>query len=140
MMKYTIDSSQKEKLIEIFAHQLEKQDKEIRFAYIFGSFISETYFSDIDIGIVVGFDLKSPLDFEIELENQLEKIAKFPVDVRVLNNAPISFTQNVFRTGRVILDKYPNIRADFEGKILKEYFDFAPYHRLYLQEVINAPV
>ena len=139
-MKYTIDSSQKEKLIEIFARQLEKKYKEIRFAYIFGSFISETYFSDIDLGIVLGVDLKSPLDFEIELENRLEKIAKLPVDVRVLNNAPISFTQNVFRTGRVILDKYPNIRADFEGRILKEYFDFAPYHRAYLQEVINAPV
>ena len=139
-MKYTIDSSQKEKLIEIFANQLEKQDKEIRFAYIFGSFISERYFSDIDLGIVLGVDLKSPLDFEIELENRLEKIAELPVDVRVLNNAPISFTQNVFRTGRVILDKYPNIRADFEGRILKEYFDFARYHRAYLQEVINAPV
>jgi predicted nucleotidyltransferase len=139
-MKYTIDSSQKEKLIEIFARQLEKQYKEIRFAYIFGSFISETYFSDIDLGIVLGVDLKSPLDFEIELENRLEKIAKLPVDVRVLNYAPISFTQNVFRTGRVILDKYPNIRADFEGRILKKYFDFAPYHRAYLQEVINAPV
>ena len=139
-MKYTIESSEKEKLIEIFAYQLEKQYKEIRFAYIFGSFISERYFSDIDLGIVLGADLKSPLDFEIELENRLEKIAELPVDVRVLNNAPISFTQNVFRTGRVILDKYPNIRADFEGRILKEYFDFAPYHRAYLQEVINAPV
>lgn len=139
-MKYTIESSEKEKLIEIFAYQLEKQHKEIRFAYIFGSFISAMYFSDIDLGIVVGVDLKSPLNFEIELENRLEKIAKFPVDVRVLNNAPISFTQNVFRTGRVILDKYPNIRADFEGRILKEYFDFAPYQRAYLHEVINAPV
>jgi len=139
-MKYTIDSSEKEKLINKFSSHLQKQHKEILFAYIFGSFISTEFFADIDLGIVVGMDLKAPFNFEIELENQFEKIAKFPVDVRVLNNAPISFSQNVFRTGRVILDSYPNIRADFEGRILKEYFDFAPYRKGYLHEVINAPV
>jgi hypothetical protein len=139
-MKYTIDRSEKEKLIErIFSHLL-KQYEEILFAYIFGSFISAASFSDIDLGIFVGMDLKTPLNFELELENRFEKIAKFPIDVRVLNNAPISFTQNVFRTGIVVLDRHPNMRADFEGRILKEYFDFSPYRKGYLNEVINAPV
>lgn len=139
-MKYTVDNSEKEKIIEKFSSHLLKQYEEILFAYVFGSFISTASFSDIDIGVFVGVDLKAPLYFELELESRFEKIAKFPVDVRVLNNAPISFAQNVFRAGRVILDRYPNVRADFEGRILKEYFDFSPYQRGYLKEVINAPV
>jgi hypothetical protein len=85
-------------------------------------------------------DLNKPLDFELELENRLEKAIKYPVDVRILNRAPISFSQNVFRTGRVIIDKNPNMRADFEGRILKQYFDFSPFQQRYLQEVTNAPV
>jgi hypothetical protein len=38
------------------------------------------------------------------------------------------------------LDKDPNLRADFEGQILKQYFDVAYFQRQYLQEVANAPV
>jgi len=80
------------------------------------------------------------LNFELDLENKLEKIVKYSVDVRVLNRAPLSFSQNVIRQRKVILDKDPNLRADFEGQILKQYFDVAYFQRQYLQEVANAPV
>ncbi|MEA1945864.1 MAG: nucleotidyltransferase domain-containing protein [Thermodesulfobacteriota bacterium] len=139
-MKYTVDNSEKEKIIEKISSHFLKQYDEILAVYIFGSFISERHFSDIDIGIITAMDLSKPLDFELKLENRLEKLIKYPVDVRILNRAPISFSQNVFRTGRVIIDKNPNMRADFEGRILKQYFDFSPFQQRYLQEVTNAPV
>lgn len=139
-MKYTLTKSEKEKIIKEISSQLFQGNAEILFVYIFGSFISMRFFSDIDVGIVTVMDMSQPLAFELELENRLEKIIKYPVDVRILNQAPISFSQNVFRTGRVIVDKNPNMRADFEGRILKQYFDFLPFQQRYLHEVTNAPV
>jgi predicted nucleotidyltransferase len=139
-MSHTLSRSEKEKVIQIISSHLFQRYDEILTVYIFGSFISERHFLDIDIGIITAMDLNKPLDFELELENRLEKAIKYPVDVRILNRAPISFSQNVFRTGRVIIDKNPNMRADFEGRILKQYFDFSPFQQRYLQEVTNAPV
>jgi predicted nucleotidyltransferase len=139
-MKHTLEKADKEKFVEAISSYLLKQYDEIITVYIFGSFISEQYFSDIDIGIIIAKDLSQSLDFELKLENRLEEIVKYPVDVRVLNQAPISFSQNVFRTGRVVIDKEPNMRADFEGRILKQYFDFSPFQKRYLREVTNAPV
>ena len=78
--------------------------------------------------------------YEFELEIKLEELVKFSVDVRVLNKAPITFVQNVIRHGIIIIDNKPNIRADFESYILRKYFDFAPFRRQYLAEVVNAPL
>jgi len=139
-MSHTLSRAEKEKVIQIISSHFLQQYDEILAVYIFGSFISERHFSDIDVGIITAMDLNKPLDFELKLENRLEKLIKYPVDVRILNRAPISFSQNVFRTGRVIIDKNPNMRADFEGRILKQYFDFSPFQQRYLQEVTNAPV
>ena len=116
------------------------QREGISIAYLFGSFITGETFSDIDLGVLSERELERPLNFEIDLENELEKIIKYPVDIRILNGAPISFCQDVIRHGRVILDKDPVLRSDFEGKVLKQYFDFSRFRRRYVAEVINAPV
>jgi len=139
-MKYTLKKSEKEKIIKEISSCLSQRHDEIFTVYIFGSFISSRSFSDIDIGVITTIELNNSLEFELELENRLEKAIKYPVDIRVLNQAPISFNQNVFRTGRVIIDKNPNVRADFVSRILKQYFDFSPFQKRYLQEVLNAPV
>ena len=139
-IKHNLDAYQKERVIEMISSYLNSKHEEIVVAYLFGSFITEESFSDIDIGIIADKDLDRPLGFEFYLENKIEMIARYRTDVRLLNGAPLSFCQNVIRHGKVIVDRDPNRRADFEGKILKQYFDFAPFRRQYLNEVINAPV
>jgi len=76
----------------------------------------------------------------MNMESEIEKISDYQVDVRLLNAAPISFVQNVIRHGQVIVDMDPNFRADFQGMVLKKYFDFSPFRRRYLEEVVNAPI
>jgi predicted nucleotidyltransferase len=139
MLKHSLTHSQKQRIIERISTYLAAYKKDVYTAYLFGSFIKDDSFSDIDLGILNRIVLEKPLNFEIGLENQLEDIIIYPVDVRILNNAPISFCQDVIRHGSVILDRDPNARADFEGKVLKQYFDFSCFRRLYLAEVINAP-
>jgi len=97
-------------------------------------------FSDIDLAILVDSPPDDPLFFEINLETELEKIVKYQVDVRILNQPPLSFCQGVIRSGTVLVDRRPNLRADFQGKVLKQYFDFTPFRRRYLYEVVNAPI
>ena len=138
--KHSLKQDQKEKLVAEISLYLEKKFKEIVAAYLYGSFVTDLFFSDIDLGILTKNDIEKTLNFELDLENQLERIVKYSVDVRLLNRAPLSFCQNVIRHKKVILDRKPNLRADFEGQILKQYFDVAYFQRRYLQEVTNAPL
>ena len=138
--KYTISKSQKVRIADNISSYLEENLEGITTAYLFGSFVTDAPFSDIDLGVLIKNDLVKAIFFEFELENGLEKIFKYTVDVRILNRAPLSFCQNVIRRGKVILDRDPNLRADFEGNILKQYFDYSRFRKQYLKEAVNAPI
>jgi len=139
-MKRTLSKNEKEALTSGMVSSLTGCSVDIASVYLFGSFLDEGPFSDIDIGILLKNPATQSLDLELALEDKLARITNHPVDVRVLNQAPLAFCHSVVKTGRVIYDPDPSFRADFQGRILKEYFDFAPYHRQYLREVVNAPV
>jgi predicted nucleotidyltransferase len=137
---HSLHPDQKEKRVAKISLYREKNFKEIAAAYLYGSFVTSALFSDFDLGVLTQNDIGKTLNFELDLENQLERIVKYPVDVHVLNGEPLSFCQIVIRHRKVILDRKPNLRADLEGQILKQYFDFAYFQRRYLQEVVNAPL
>jgi predicted nucleotidyltransferase len=137
--KYFTTKQEKEEIVDAISSFLQ-QHGEIYAAYLFGSFITKESFADIDLGVLLRREPEDILEYEIELESKLEKLERFRLDVRVLNRAPISFAQNVIRYGRLIIDREPNIRSDFESYVLKKYFDFARFRRIYLAEVINAPL
>jgi predicted nucleotidyltransferase len=138
--RHFLEFSEKEKLIETISAQLTAHHSEIIAAYLFGSFITADSFADIDLAVLTQLELTKPLTFELELEGEIERIIKFPVDVRVLNGAPLSFCFSVIRDGRVILDRNPGVRSDFVSRILRQYHDFSRFRRRYLAEVVNAPV
>jgi len=138
-IKHFTTKQAKEEIVDAISTFLQ-QHGEIYAAYLFGSFITKKLFADIDLGVLLRREPEDILEYEIELESKLEKLERFRLDVRVLNRAPISFAQNVIRHGRLIIDKEPNIRSDFESYVLKKYFDFARFRRVYLTEVINAPL
>ncbi|WP_051276629.1 nucleotidyltransferase domain-containing protein [Desulfovirgula thermocuniculi] len=71
-------------------HLLAKR-REIIFAYLFGSFIAEPFFRDIDIGIYLQEDVvprEKALDYELSLGAELEQEIRYPVDVKVLKLRP----------------------------------------------------
>ncbi|MGD8388891.1 MAG: nucleotidyltransferase domain-containing protein [Desulfobacteraceae bacterium] len=139
-MKRTLKHAEKKRLLSEITDRLTELCPDLVAAYVFGSFISADAFSDMDLGLLFSENPSKPLLLELDLETELERTTACPVDVRVLNGAPLSFVQSVIRTGEVIVDVDPNRRADFEGLILKKYFDFAPFRARYLAEVTNAPL
>ena len=110
----------------------------ILFAYIHGSFLKEK-FRDIDVAIYLDkeYDKKTILKKELELEEILGRKIKYPVDVRVLNNSPLSFRFNVIKYGEVLFSKNEDVRSDFEALTISEYHDFAYFRRAYMKEALN---
>ena len=139
-MKYSIDSQKKAEITQKTAMVLKRHCKAMVAVYLFGSFVTDEPFSDIDIGILLSESNRQTLNAELDLESQLEKIIKYPVDVRILNTAPLSFVRNVIKNGRLIVDINPTFRSDFESLTARKYFDFSRFRKRYLEDVCNAPI
>jgi len=114
---------------------------EILFAYLHGSFLTNEAFSDIDLAVYLREVPASALEYELNMEIILEKAVKgFPIDVRLLNGAPLSFQFSVVKGGMPILGRNQIERADFQERTIKNYFDFAPFRKRYLQEVFRIAI
>jgi predicted nucleotidyltransferase len=138
--KRALTAEEKKHLIERITVFLQTKEY-ILFAYIFGSFTSGKDFNDIDIGIFISAEKSEPLlGRELEIERELADALHLPVDVRIINSAPLPFTYNVLRSGVVILDNDKSLRADFEGLIFKKYFDYRHLRDEYLREIKSAAV
>ncbi|MGZ6237183.1 MAG: nucleotidyltransferase domain-containing protein, partial [Syntrophales bacterium] len=76
---------------------------DLLFAYVHGSFIMDEKFRDIDVAIYLKAAPTSPLQMEIDLETELANVInKCPVDVRILNDAPLSSDIMLSSTGSLL--------------------------------------
>lgn len=112
----------------------------ILFAYLHGSFLSEEEFNDIDIALYLdekAMEKIEPVDFELSLFLRIEKYLKVPVDVKLLNCAPLSFRYHATR-GYLLLNRLGSKREEFLCRTWGEYFDFQPMAKIYLKEVLST--
>lgn len=117
------------------------QDPHVLFAYIHGSFSPKDNFGDIDVAVFLKAEREvNFLRYELSLEAVLQKLFPFPVDLRVLNNAPVSFRYSVIKQGQKLVDKDESRRVEFEVATMSRYFDFYPLRRRYLKEVLNLEI
>ena len=120
------------RLREFLASVAEREG--IAAAYLFGSVARGTAGpgSDVDVGILYLED--PPLTLEgmgFELEGELEKLLRLPVQVVVLNRAPVDLTIRVLRDGKLLVDRDRPKRIDFEVKTRFEFLDLEPYLKMY---------
>jgi predicted nucleotidyltransferase len=100
----------------------------IIFAYLFGSkakgYANER--SDWDIAIYITESIKqNGLWPAFELEAQLSRAVKATVQVTILNTPlPPVFAFEILKDGILLIDRGPNLRMDFENKILRHYYDW----------------
>ena len=137
---FQISSQAKEEIITHIRSFLEKVP-DLLFAYVHGSFITDEKFRDIDVAIYLKAAPLSPLQMELELETELLGVVnKCPVDVRILNDAPLSFRYNVIKHGKPLVVIDDDARSDFEENVFSQYFDFVPYRKLYLKKALGRGV
>lgn len=118
-------------------------DPRVAFAYLHGSFTGdgESGFADIDVAVfLMPSSEADAMRYELSSEESLQRLFSFPIDLRVLNHAPASFRYSVIKNGRRLVDKDENLRVEFEVSTLRQYFDFSPFRRRYLQEVLGLEV
>ncbi|MGZ6192418.1 MAG: type VII toxin-antitoxin system MntA family adenylyltransferase antitoxin [Syntrophales bacterium] len=137
---FRISTQANEEIITHIRSFLEKLP-DLLFAYVHGSFIMDEKFRDIDVAIYLKAAPTSPLQMEIDLETELANVInKCPVDVRILNDAPLSFRYNVIKYGKSLIVIDDDARSNFEESTFSHYFDFAPYRKLYLKEALGRGV
>jgi len=119
---------------------------EILFGYLHGSVYSSLDPNDIDIAVFLDqgsfkrlrADGDSSLGFAIPLEMELEKKIAMPIDLQILNDAPLRFKYRAISKGEVIIDYDTITRTDFECLTRVEYFDFRPKREAYLKEAFSS--
>jgi len=111
---------------------------DVLFAYIHGSFLKGD-FRDIDVAVYLK-NKKRPIKYEMELESELEKKLRYPVDVRVLNVSPLSFRFKAIKNGELIFCRDECTRVNFETATFVLYHDFSFYRKMYMREALNLEV
>jgi predicted nucleotidyltransferase len=96
-------------------------EPQVAFSFVFGSFVEDRPFHDIDVGVFVDGDLGRP----DALEERLTRAAGFPVDLVFLNGRPVTFLFHVYRGQVVCFRSEAQVTAELE-RTMREYFDIAP--------------
>jgi len=137
---YEIPADEKSAIVRPIKAYL-KSRPDVLFAYLHGSFFSGVRFRDIDIAVYLKPPFSSSLQVELDMEVELGKVVKrYPVEVRVLNHAPLSFRYNVIKHGEPLVVADDDLRCDFMETTLSHYFDFAPFRTLYLKEALGSGI
>lgn len=101
----------------------------VAFAYLYGSFAEAQPFHDIDVGVYrSGPDPDSGMPFSVVLAQRLSERLKFPVDVRILNGAPVSFLHHVLR-GKLLVSHDDDLLGGVMEDTIRRYLDMAPILR-----------
>ncbi len=95
----------------------------IVFAYLHGGFIERSLFRDIDVAVWIK-DPNDAFKYTVDLSAKLEISLGLPVDLHVLNEAPLPFKYRVFTKGRLLLSKDERLRARIINETVRKYLDF----------------
>lgn len=137
----------KQQIVEKIKNYL-GQRKEIKFAYIFGSFVKKEKYRDIDVAVYVSpeFDYNDlsayPYGYASTLIGELTQIINSDkLDLVIMNRAGIVLLQRIVNNSIVLFasDKYE--RINYENNIRKEYIDsqnLRVIKRRYLSGKLNA--
>jgi len=120
-----LGEDEKRPLIEQLAAALQNRD-EVMFAYIYGSFTEGLPFHDIDVGVyTLEITEEESTNYSLILGQMLSKELQVPVDIRVLNFAPVSFLYEVIR-GNLIFERNEEIRIRVVEQTIQRYLDLKP--------------
>src|SRR5262245_21494478 len=96
---------------------------------------------DIDVAVLYAQEPLPTLDgLGLELGYTLERLLGRPVDLVVLNRAPLDLIHRVLRDGVLVFDSDPSSRIRFEVQARNAYFDLLPYLRQYRRATPGVPL
>lgn len=131
------DKKQRDRVADRVRTVLER-DREVAFAYLYGSFVELDAFHDVDVGVYLKtVKPERATSAGLAIAERLRDEVGFPVDVRILNGAPGSFLYHVLR-GRLILSRDDALLAQVMEDTTRRYLDIAPLLRHSAKEAFAA--
>jgi len=137
--RFALTGPKREKLIRKLKHLLSSR-REIIFVYLFGSFITDPFYRDLDIGVYLREEAVSPektFEYEFSLGTALEREIRYPVDVKVLNYAPVPLCHSV-SGGEVLFSHDEEARWDWVEKTWDMYLDMQHFFRSNLLDLLTS--
>jgi predicted nucleotidyltransferase len=119
--------------------RLIREQEEILFAYIHGSFVEGRPYHDIDVAIHIAPEILTKVDvfdYEMDLSTRLTLSIHVPVDVHILDQAPLGFRHSVFQ-GELLFTRDEELLTDYIERVGWDYMQFAYHIREYLLEVMS---
>ncbi len=115
------------RLKEALRKLLEKEEKNVLFAYVYGSFgRGETNFKDIDVAVFLKkVPSQATMDYEIKLAKKLEVVAGKPVDVRIINSMSLFLKSRLMKEGGLLFSRDMKATLNFETFLMGESLDFS---------------
>lgn len=90
--------------------------------------------SDVDVAVLFAEDPPRTLaGLHLDLADDLSGAVGAPVDLVVMNRAPVDLVHCVLRDGVLLFDRDPSTRIRFEVRARNEYFDLLPHLQRYRQ-------
>ncbi len=137
---FCISQKEKERIREELTQRISEQD-EVLFAFIFGSFqdvAGNMPFRDIDVGIFIKeIGLKEAVYYALDLSQHLSSSISYPVDVRIINEAPIPFLFHVIQ-GKLVVNKDDDLTSDFMENVIRRYLDMKPLLHMAAKEAFAS--
>ncbi len=99
-------------------------------AWLFGSVARGTSRpdSDVDVAVLLERDPPPTLDASAAaMGGDIEAAIGLPVDLVILNRAPVDLIHRVLRDGVLLVERDRNARVRFEVRARNEYFDLKPH-------------
>ncbi|MBC7105000.1 MAG: nucleotidyltransferase domain-containing protein [Firmicutes bacterium] len=112
--------------------------QEIIFAYLFGSFALDPSFRDVDVGVYVrGVGPEEAFRYGLSLEAALERDFPFPIDVTVLNYAPVPLCHSA-SDGKLLFSRDEGLRLAWVERTWDLYLDMVYFLRRSLWDLLSA--
>ena len=131
---HRLDTAGRDTLIARLATELADRE-DVSFGYVFGSFLHGDGFRDIDVAVWTSEWADTTAD--IDLAVRFSRAIGLPVDVRRINDAPLSFRFHVFR-GRLLLVRDQLALSGLIEDTARAYHDIAPVLRRATREAFAA--
>ncbi len=112
-------------------------EQELAAAYLFGSAAqgAATPASDLDVGLLLRRRPPSRLSARhFDLADRLAEAIGRPVDVVLLNDAPVDLVHRVLRDGVLLTEPDAAARVRFEVTARNKYFDLLPHLERYREQ------
>jgi len=116
-----------------------EKDKDILFAYLYGSYITGITHPESDIDLAI-YLKEGDTAYYLEKDNEL--LGNLPValgndkiDIRILNVIPFLLKFKIIREGQLLFSQDEQKRIDFETEVMDRYFEMKTYFDEYNQNL-----